>query len=354
MLSTDVPRARDLVLAYGWNATAYQIVNPGIAHWFSARGDAVVGFVRHARTRVVAGAPVCAESRLSDVAAEFERDAARAREQVCYFGAEGRLEGAVRDSADHSFVPLGAQPTWRPAAWVAAMDGRASLRAQVNRARNKGVRIEEWPAARSTQSPALRAVLTEWLGTRGLPPLHFLVEPETLQRLEDRRVFVAMIDESVVGFVVASPVPARRGWLVEQFVRGAAAPNGTIELLLRVAAESMANDGAQYVTLGLAPLSEHGPPPTDSPLWLRTALAWVRAHGRRFYNFEGLDRFKTKFAPEAWEPVYAIAAASHFPPRALYAIAGAFGGRSPIVLGAVALARAVRDETRRARTRLSD
>ena len=26
----DVPRARALVLRYGWNATVYQIVNPGI------------------------------------------------------------------------------------------------------------------------------------------------------------------------------------------------------------------------------------------------------------------------------------------------------------------------------------
>ena len=29
-----VRRARDLVMTHGWNATAYQIVNPGIDHWF--------------------------------------------------------------------------------------------------------------------------------------------------------------------------------------------------------------------------------------------------------------------------------------------------------------------------------
>ena len=73
-MQADVGRARELVLAHGWNATAYQIVNPGIAHWFSARGDAVVGYMRSARTRVVAGAPVCEEPRLREVVDEFERD----------------------------------------------------------------------------------------------------------------------------------------------------------------------------------------------------------------------------------------------------------------------------------------
>ena len=55
----SVQRARKLVLKYGWNATAYQIVNPGITHWFSSSGDAMIGYVRKNHVRVVAGAPVC-------------------------------------------------------------------------------------------------------------------------------------------------------------------------------------------------------------------------------------------------------------------------------------------------------
>ena len=41
--ATLLEHARRLVLAHGWNATAYQIINPGIDHWFSSRGDAVIG-----------------------------------------------------------------------------------------------------------------------------------------------------------------------------------------------------------------------------------------------------------------------------------------------------------------------
>ena len=52
--------------------------------------------------------------------------------------------------------------------------------------------------------------LEQWI-ERGLPPLHFLVEPRTLERLADRKVFVAELKGEVVGFLVASPVPVRNG-----------------------------------------------------------------------------------------------------------------------------------------------
>ena len=348
----QLQRARELILVHGWNTTAYQLLNPGFTLWFSERGDAVVGYATHARVRVVGGAPVCTLERLPEVTAEFERDAARAGERVCYFGAEARLEALLDRSPDHAHICLGAQPVWQPGVLAATMRGRSSLRAQLNRAQNKGVRVVEREPASICGDPALRRVLDEWLATHGLPTLHFLVEPETFERLGDRRVFVAERDGQAVGFLVLAPVPARNGWLTEQFVRASRAPNGTVELLLARAAEAVAQQGAEYLTLGLAPLSRRGAPAPDTgvPLWLRLTFTWVRAHGRRFYDFDGLDSFKAKFQPERWEPVYAIARGRSFPPRALYAIAGVFGGRAPFGLVATALVRAGRTEYGRWRT----
>lgn len=341
------------MLRYGWNATAYQIVNPGIALWFSSAGDAVVGYVQRGSTRVVAGAPVCPRSRLDAVVAEFEGECAARRLRVCYFGAEERLETAVHGGATHAMVLLGAQPSWNPAAWAGIIAGKASLRAQLNRARNKGVSVWPMSATEATGNPSLQRVLREWLATRGLPPMHFLVEPETLNRLFDRRVFVARTRESeIIAFLVASPAPARGGWLIEQFVRGRAAPNGTVELLLDAAMRAFAAEGYGYVTLGLAPLSRYAVPAEVNPTWLRWVLKWVRAHGRRFYNFEGLDNFKAKFQPARWEPVYAIVNDPVFTPRALYAIAAAFSDGSPVWTIARAFWRAARTELRWLRRRI--
>jgi phosphatidylglycerol lysyltransferase len=347
-MSTDEKheRARELILRYGWNATAYQILNPGIELWFSRAGEGVIGFVRHGRTRVVGGAPVCDVRDLATAAAEFAHDARASGERVCYFGAGDRLDTTLGATSNWSRVLLGAQPVWDPKRWPAAVDRRGSLRAQFNRARNKGLVVAEWPSYVAENHPALRRCLAEWLETRNLPPLHFMVEPETLSEFRDRRVFVAERDgQEVVAFTVLSPVPARGGWLVEQIVRGRAAPNGTSELLLDSAVRAVAADGSRYVTLGLSPLSEHAPVALLHPRWLRFVLRWVRLHGARFYNFAGLDAFKAKFNPEAWEPIYAIGEGPAFSPRDLYAIAGAFSGGAPVYLVARALGKAARQET---------
>ncbi|HET7273739.1 MAG TPA: DUF2156 domain-containing protein [Longimicrobiaceae bacterium] len=342
---SHLARVRALILRYGWNSTAYQILNPGIAHWFSSDGEAVVGYVERGSVRVVAGAPVCEAERLPEIAANFEVSSADGGASVCYFGAEERLESLYRDSSTHSRVLLGAQPAWKPEDWPEIVAGHSSLRAQLNRAANKGVVVSEWPASRAAEDSGLQRCLDEWLSTRGLPPLHFLVEPETLARLFDRRIFVGEQDAVPVGFLVASPIPRRNGWLIEQFVRGHGAPNGTIELMIDTALHAMIDSGSSYVTLGLSPLSPHAPVEAPlNPAWLKLILGWVRAHGRRFYNFEGLDAFKRKFQPQRWEPIYAISNESHFSPRSLYAIAAAFSDRSVASTVGRALVGAVKQE----------
>lgn len=324
---------RQLVLAHGWNSTSYQIINPGIRHWFAKANDSVVGFVSCHGIRVVAGAPICAKERLIKVAPEFESDAAQMNESVCYFGAESRLESLYINSSNHAKILLGAQPVWKPQNWTGIVAGHKSLRAQLNRARNKGVTVSEWSIEKAHNNPGLIKCLRAWLSSKGLPPLHFLVEPNTLARLFDRRVFVAERRGEVVGFVLLSPVSQRNGWLFEQFPHRPGAPNGTVELMIDTAMRALATDGSDYATLGLSPLSTRAQvAPFHNPYRLRLLLAWMRKHGQRFYNFDGLDAFKAKLQPERWEPVFAISNEPRFSLRTLYAIASAFSGNAPVRL----------------------
>ena len=102
------------------------------------------------------------------------------------------------------------------------------------------------------------------------------------------------------------------------------------------------------ITLGTAPLSRRGERLSRRhPLWLRAGMGWLRAHGRRFYNFRGLEHFKAKFRPEAWESVYAVVADDRFRPVTLYAVMGAFTGRSPLLAGAQALGAGLAEEVKR-------
>ena len=192
-----------------------------------------------------------------------------------------------------------------------------------------------------------------WLDSKGLPPLHFMVESDTLSRLENRRIFVAEHGGETVGFVVLSPVANRNGWLFEQFPHRPGAPNGTVELMIDSAMRSLAIDGYEYATLGLSPLSTRAEvEPFHNPVWLRILLGWLRKHGQRFYNFDGLDAFKSKLRPELWEPVFAVSNEPRVSFRTLYAIASAFSGKTPIRMFCGGLVRAAATEIRWLRQRV--
>ncbi len=342
-------RARELVLRFGWNAVAYQILNPGFEHWFSPEGDAVAGYVRRSGRWVIAGAPVCARENLPRVVEQLEIAARADGCRVCYFGAAVRLYDGCRNPPLHSVVVLGSQPVWDPRHWRGIIGRRASVRAQFHRARNKGVTVVEYVAPAPEEIAEMQRLLSVWIRSRSMPPMHFLVEADTLALLRDRRVFVAHQGDLLCGFLIASPVPVRRGWLIEQIIRHPRAPNGTNELLLNVAMERFADEDSRYVTLGLVPLS--GNVPEDGPVnpaWLALLFKWLRAHGRRFYDFEGLETFKSKFRPEEWEPIYAISTEERFSFKTLWAVTAAFSHRrSPVIHGGQALAMAVREELRR-------
>jgi phosphatidylglycerol lysyltransferase len=347
----DFARARRLVLRCGWNSTAYQLLNPGFTRWFSSAGDALVGYVVAGGIAVAGGAPVAARERVGEAAGEFEAAMRRAGYGVCWLGAGARLLDDL-DPRTHARIRVGAQPWWRPERWAQAVGRHASLRAQFNRARNKGVTVAEWPGDRAAASRPLARCLREWLDAQGLPPLHFLVEPDLIRAPLDRRIFVAQRNHDAVAYLVLTPIPARDGWLVEQVVRSPRAPNGTTELLVDAAARAVHAEGAGYFTLGVAPLSTRAGQ-SGGPAWLRAATAWTRAHGRRFYNFGGLEAFKAKFRPDGWEPAWLITDEPRIRPRHLWAIAGAYAGGSPLRALGGALARAAREERRRAVARVT-
>ncbi len=336
-------------MAYGWNATAYQILNPGIQHWFSDRVPAVAGYVRRGNFLLVAGAPVCPEAALAKVAEELEEFADQQGCRVCYVCAADRLANLFASSTEHSLVTIGAQPVWDPRGWAGIVASSRSLRAQINRAANKGLRVEAVRAEEARQNSAFRELLAKWLHTRNMPPMHFLVEPETLEgELRDRVIFRAENSNGMAGFLVASPVKARNGYLIEQVVRSPEAPNGTSELLIDRAMALFASENRTYVTLGLVALSSHAEEGVlKNPWWLRTAMLLARTHANRFYNFQGLENFRTKMKPDQWEKIYAISNEKYFSVRALYALGAAFAGISPWQAVALAVTQAARAELKK-------
>ena len=127
-----------------------------------------------------------------------------------------------------------------------------------------------------------------------MAPLGFIVQLDPFALPDERRTFAAERGGQLVGVLVAVPVYARRGWLLEDAIRDPAAPNGTMELLFFHALETLAAEGCEHVGFGLAPLVGTGS---------RTLRLIARCSGWLFH-FAGLRAFKAKLDPDAWHPVY--------------------------------------------------
>lgn len=318
-------RALQLLKRYGWNATSFQVLEPGVCYWFDPAREACVAYVDTGRAWVVAGAPIAPEERIAELAAAFERVAAAARRRVCYFGVERRFLREVL----HRSLPIGEQPVWDPAKWPATLRASRSLREQLRRARARGVTVRavdlhDLDRRDADVRRAVEALIDRWLHSRPMAPMGFLVQVDLFTHPEERRLFVAEREGRLVGFLAMVPVYARNGWLLEDLLRDASAPNGTAELLIDHAMRAAAEAGSRYATLGMAPLSGRISP------WLRV----VRRLGARLYRFDGLRAFKARLRPGRWEPLYLSFPRSQ---NALISLADALSAFAPQGLARFAL-----------------
>ena len=320
-------RALSLLKRFGWNATSFQILEPGFRYWFD--GDACVAYADTGGAWVAAGSPIAPPDRIDDVARRFAEEARRARRRACFFAVERRFLDATGMRA----LLVGEQPSWDPRAWGATLKGSRGLREQLRRARAKGVTVRELAPddVADVASPArgeIDALVDRWLASKHMPPMTFLVDLHPFSFTTERRYFVAAQPSGLVGFLAAVPVYARGGWFFEDLLRDPHAPNGTAELLVHHALSAVAEVGSSYATLGLAPLAGPVGP------WLRAA----RRAGRVLYNFEGVRAFKAKLRPEGWAPIYLAVPEGRSRVAAIHDTLVAFAGQNLVSFGLRTLA----------------
>jgi phosphatidylglycerol lysyltransferase len=288
------PRARafELVRQYGRDTVAFQSLETGFRYWFD-RDDAVVAYYDTGSAWVAGGGPIAPAHRIAEVARAFVAAAGHQQRRACFFAAEHNLVGLGIPG-----IQIGEQPVWRAPEWDTVLRGAPSLRYQLNRARNKGVRVRRVLERELDRDSSLRLAIDElakhWQATKRMAPMAFLVQLEPFAYTTERTLFVAERDGALLGLASAVPVYASNRLFVEDLLRSPGAANGTSELLIDAVMRAAADAGTPEVTLGLAPLAG------GIARWLRLAR-WL---GGPLYDFEGLRAFKAKLRPHAWEPIY--------------------------------------------------
>lgn len=320
-------RVLELLRRHGWNATSFQSLEPEFCYWFDG-DEAAVAYFDTGGAWVVAGPPIAPVERLAATARRFAQHATAHGKRVAFFAVEERFLRAI----DMRSIAIGQQPAWDARGWPDRHRGHRRFKEQLRRARAKGVIVERVDAEAVQSQPmrfAIEELINRWRSSRAMPPMTFLVELNPFGFAAERRFYLARVREELKGILVAVPVYQRDGWFFENILRDPRAPNGTTEALVNAAMLDVAESGASYVTLGLAPLA-------GEERWLRV----TRAAMQGFYNFEGLYCFKAKLRPDRWDPIYLAWPEGATPLVAVYDALDAFAGGKLVRFGLRSIFRA--------------
>jgi phosphatidylglycerol lysyltransferase len=306
------PRQRVLSLLrrFGYSANSFQVLQDQFAYWFYGE-DACVAYVDTGRAYVGAGSPIARADAYEQVALGFLEHARAQGRRVAFFGTESPFVRAVSFPS----ILVGTQPSFIARDWCDRSNIASDFHRQCRRARAKGLHVTRLSTSNATPEEfrtshsELQHLMERWLKSKPLPPMGFLAQLQPFGFPAERRYLIARVAQRAVGFAVMTPIYGERGWLLESLVRSPDAPNGTIETLIDSAVTSVIDAGDEFVTLGVTPLAGD-----ISASWLRAA----KRLGAPLYNFAGLERFRGKFEPAVWSPIYITYAAEQTAPTAIF------------------------------------
>ncbi len=308
---------------YGYNPHSLVSIAPGAQLWSTPDIDGAVIYGEFGRVWLAAGDPLAPREDMAELARQFAAFARKKGRVAAFVPASTELAKLV-SSRQFTPVKVGASPYFDLKTWNPRGDSAKKLRAGVNQARRAGVKVEVVSTVDEKLRQETARLCLRWLDTRRSgTTFGWLVALDPFLHSDHKKYFAARVDGELVGFLAASPIPARKAWYLEDVLRLPDAPQGTATLLVFEALMALKAEGVTLATLGTAPLAAEGAEDIacgEHPMIERTFRAASRKLGA-FYNFEGLRRFKGKFVPSWWESEYILSQPGvTIPPRIGHAI----------------------------------
>ncbi|HYX27911.1 MAG TPA: DUF2156 domain-containing protein [Pyrinomonadaceae bacterium] len=307
---------------YGYNAHSLVSIAPGAEMWSTPDIDGAIIYGEFGRVWLAAGDPLASEDDAAELARQFAAHAKKRNRVVAFVPTSSKFARRVAPK-DFTAVKCGAAPYFDLQTWNPRGDSAKKLRAGVNQAKRAGVEIEVISEINDSFRSETAELCLHWLGERSAgTTFGWLVALDPFMHSEYKKYFAARANGKLVGFLAASPIPARKGWYLEDVISEPNAPQGTATMLVVEALKRLKEEGATLATLGTAPLATDGPDDvqTEHRVVARALDMTVRRFGH-LYNFEGLRRFKGKFVPSWWESEYALGQRGvAIPPRVGHAV----------------------------------
>ena len=212
------------------------------------------------------------------------------------------------------------------------LDGKSKkvLRNTVNKLVREGMRMQILPQEQvPALLPQLKSISDAWLREKRVREKGFSLGAFDERYLSRTPMAVVWQDDKLVAFANMFLTDSMEEASVDLMRYSPDAPPGLMDYLFVELMQWSKAQGYRWFNLGMAPLSGLQSR-RQAPLWNRFG-ALIFGRGERFYNFQGLHRYKDKFDPE-WEPRYLAAPGGIALPVVLTNVASLIsGGLSGVV-----------------------
>jgi lysylphosphatidylglycerol synthetase-like protein (DUF2156 family) len=174
------------------------------------------------------------------------------------------------------------------------------LRNKISRAMRAGLTIQE--VDQTQWAEAMAALDLRWLRSKGkhAKPLEFLVGECGGQFQQHRRLFVGLLDHTLVGYISYSPVyGSRSGWLHDLSRRLPDAPPGVMEAINKAAIDTFQAEQVPWLHFGFTPfvgLNTELEVASHSR-WFRWLVYQLNVRGESVYPAKTQLAYKGKWNP---------------------------------------------------------
>lgn len=300
---TSVRRA---IERFSDNPSAFLALNAGNRYFASPRLSGVIAYRQVGRYFVQFGGPFADPEHYDALLRSF-LDFARERHCETVAVQLQRVDAPVY--AEHGFTvnQIGASYAVDLAEFTMCGTRFMRLRNKIARAYHSGLRVTE--ARLEEWVEAVAEVDRSWLASKGehVKPLEFLVGEHGGPAQEDRRLFLGLCDDKLVGYISYSPVYGKRpGWLHDLSRRLPGDPPGVMEAINSVAIEKFRSESVAWLHFGFTPFTNLRTEfeVTGCSKAFNWFMHWLGTNGDMVYPAASQLAYKSKWGPQEIIPEY--------------------------------------------------
>lgn len=270
--------------------------------FWASEGRVLIAYAKYSDRAVVLGDPVGEEPLISEGIQEFQRFLDIYGYSAIFYQVDEKNLSMYHENG-YYFFKLGEEALVDLHVFEMIGSSRRSFRNTLKRFEKDGFAFEVlYPPFDSTLLDELEQVSAEWLGDRN--EMSFSVgwfDRAYLQKAPVATVKNSTTNE-IIAFVSLKYHDRNKDQIGIDLMRFKNhVPNSTMDFIFIQLLIYFKENGYGHFSFGVAPLAKVGAAPKSH--WVEKIASFISKHGKLFYSFEGLRKFKAKFDPH-WEPRY--------------------------------------------------